>query len=148
MRLAPYPGDRLADGGEPVARARRVKRRPREQSAEWPIFPEAMLRTCPGYRLADGGEPVARARRVKRRPREQRAEWLIFPEAILTHLSGLPARRRLRTRSPAKRSASRGDYFCASALNTMATAWAPGSILPRRLSLFRYDARPAPALLA
>ncbi|GKQ22971.1 hypothetical protein NUBL17187_07670 [Klebsiella michiganensis] len=43
------PGDRSADEGEPVARARRVKRRPREQSAEWPIFPEAMLRICPGY---------------------------------------------------------------------------------------------------
>ena len=74
---------RPADGGEPVARARRVKRRPREQSAEWPIFPEAMLRICPGDRLADGGEPVARARRVKRRPREQSAEWPIFPEAML-----------------------------------------------------------------
>ncbi|HGY5975529.1 TPA: hypothetical protein ACNV5T_006292, partial [Klebsiella michiganensis] len=76
---------------------------------EWQNFPEAMLRICPGDRLADGGEPVARARRVKRRPREQSAEWLNFPEAMLTHLSGRPARRRLRTRSPAKRSASRGD---------------------------------------
>ncbi|TRW34808.1 hypothetical protein FNL49_11185 [Klebsiella michiganensis] len=53
------PGDRPADGGEPVARARRVKRRPREQSAEWQNFPEAMLRICPGYRPADGCEPVA-----------------------------------------------------------------------------------------
>ncbi|NNS00552.1 hypothetical protein HHI24_03305 [Klebsiella michiganensis] len=35
---------------KPVARARRVKRRPREKSAEWDIFPEAMLRICPGYR--------------------------------------------------------------------------------------------------
>ena len=57
LRLAPYPGDRLADGGEPVARARRVKRRPREQSAEWLNFPEAMLRICPGDRPADGGNP-------------------------------------------------------------------------------------------
>ncbi len=40
----------------PVARARRVKRRPREKSAEWDIFPEAMLRICSGYRLADGLE--------------------------------------------------------------------------------------------
>ena len=39
---------RLADGREPAARARRVKRRPREQRAEWLIFPEAMLRICPG----------------------------------------------------------------------------------------------------
>ena len=83
MRLAPYPGYRPADGGEPVARARRVKRSPREQSPEWPSFPEAMLRICPGDRPAGGGEPVARARRVKRRPREQRAEWLIFREAML-----------------------------------------------------------------
>ncbi|RMC95113.1 hypothetical protein EBH72_04770 [Klebsiella michiganensis] len=67
------PGYRLADGGEPVARARRVKRRPREQRAERLNFPEAMLRICPGYRLADGGDLVARARRVKRRPREQTA---------------------------------------------------------------------------
>ena len=36
-----YPGYRIADGGEPVARARRVERRPREQSAEWLNFPEA-----------------------------------------------------------------------------------------------------------
>ena len=77
------PGDRSADEGEPVARARRVKRRPREQSSEWLNFPEAMLRICPGDRLADGGEPVARARRVKRRPREQSAEWQNFPEAML-----------------------------------------------------------------
>ncbi|MBZ7241814.1 hypothetical protein FMK73_16645 [Klebsiella michiganensis] len=62
MRLAPYPGYwpyRPADGGEPVARARRVKRRPREQSAERLNFPEAMQRICPGYRPADGCEPVA-----------------------------------------------------------------------------------------
>ncbi|ENY9096513.1 hypothetical protein NGC52_29275 [Klebsiella michiganensis] len=36
-----------ADGDEPVARARRVKRRPREQSAAWLNSPEAMLRICP-----------------------------------------------------------------------------------------------------
>ncbi|MEB8288959.1 hypothetical protein NGG03_03340 [Klebsiella michiganensis] len=51
------PGYRFADGSEPVARARRGKHRPREQSAEWLIFPEAMLRICPGYRFADGSEP-------------------------------------------------------------------------------------------
>ena len=77
------PGYRPADGIEPVARARRVKRRPREQSAEWQSLPEAMRRICPGYRSADGTEPVARARRVKRRPREQSAEWQNFPEAML-----------------------------------------------------------------
>ncbi|EPB5857157.1 hypothetical protein ACRQOM_004190, partial [Klebsiella michiganensis] len=76
---APYPGYRPEVGGEPVARARRVKRRPREQFAEWLNSPEAMLRICPGYRPADGGEPVARARRVKRRPREQFAERLNSP---------------------------------------------------------------------
>ncbi|HDS8775709.1 TPA: hypothetical protein QHV38_001102 [Klebsiella michiganensis] len=54
------PGYRPADGGEPVARARRVKRRPREHSAEWLNFPEAMLRICPDYRPADECEPVAR----------------------------------------------------------------------------------------
>jgi len=64
---------RLADVGDPVARARRDKLRPREQRAERLNFPEAMLRICPGYRLADGGDLVARARRVKRRPREQTA---------------------------------------------------------------------------
>uniref|UniRef100_UPI0013CF9596 hypothetical protein n=1 Tax=Klebsiella pneumoniae TaxID=573 RepID=UPI0013CF9596 len=37
------PGYRIADGSEPVARARRIKRRPREQRAEWLNFPEAML---------------------------------------------------------------------------------------------------------
>ncbi|MBZ7502583.1 hypothetical protein FMJ34_03730 [Klebsiella michiganensis] len=88
------PGYRLAGGGEPVARARRVKRRPREPGAERGNFPEAMLRICPGYRLAGGGEPVARARRVKRRPREQSAERWSFPEAMLAHLSGLPFGRR------------------------------------------------------
>ncbi len=35
---------------KPVARARRVKRRPREKSAEWGNLPEAMLRICSGYR--------------------------------------------------------------------------------------------------
>ncbi|MDH1831382.1 hypothetical protein [Klebsiella michiganensis] len=54
------PDYRPADGGEPVARARRVERRPREHSAERLSFPEAMLRICPGYRPADGSEPVAR----------------------------------------------------------------------------------------
>ncbi|HDS6412394.1 TPA: hypothetical protein QHZ98_005224 [Klebsiella oxytoca] len=49
-------GYRLTDGGEPVARARRVKRRPREQGAVRQNFPEAMLRICPGYPTADGGE--------------------------------------------------------------------------------------------
>ncbi|MEB8290696.1 hypothetical protein NGG03_12285 [Klebsiella michiganensis] len=38
------PGYRPADGDEPVARARRVKRRPREQSAAWLNSPEALLR--------------------------------------------------------------------------------------------------------
>ncbi|MBZ7306091.1 hypothetical protein E5Q62_11465 [Klebsiella oxytoca] len=69
------PGYRPADGDESVARARRVKRRPR--GAERTVqqsFPEAMLRICPGYRPANGDEPVARARRVKRRPREQSAQ--------------------------------------------------------------------------
>jgi len=55
------PGYLPADGNEPVARARRVKRRPRGQRAEWPNFPEAMLRICPGYCTADGGEPTNRA---------------------------------------------------------------------------------------
>ncbi|MBZ7210155.1 hypothetical protein FMK66_22120, partial [Klebsiella michiganensis] len=68
-------GYRPADGDEPVARARRVKRRPRERCAAWLNSPEAMLRICPGYRPADGGEPVARARRVKRRARERCAAW-------------------------------------------------------------------------
>ncbi|MCF0027714.1 hypothetical protein LZ670_27250, partial [Klebsiella michiganensis] len=40
---------------KPVARARRVKRRPREKSAEWDNFPEAMLRICPGYRTCRRG---------------------------------------------------------------------------------------------
>ncbi|MBZ6636309.1 hypothetical protein CWN52_08215 [Klebsiella michiganensis] len=66
------PGYWPTDGGEPVVRARRVKRRPREQNATWLNSPEAMLRICPGYWPTDGGEPVARERRVKRRPREQR----------------------------------------------------------------------------
>ncbi|MBZ7206945.1 hypothetical protein FMK66_05540 [Klebsiella michiganensis] len=39
-----------ATSWKPVARPRRVKRRPREKSAEWGNFPEAMLRICPGYR--------------------------------------------------------------------------------------------------
>ncbi|MBZ7224191.1 hypothetical protein FMK68_09105 [Klebsiella grimontii] len=49
--LRTCPGYRSADGTEPVARARRVERRPREPRAEWLSFPEAMLRICPGYRL-------------------------------------------------------------------------------------------------
>ncbi|MBZ7672303.1 hypothetical protein FML27_12570 [Klebsiella grimontii] len=57
------PGYRIADGGKPVARARRLKRRPREPSAESLNFPQAMLRICPGYRPADGGKPVAPVRR-------------------------------------------------------------------------------------
>ncbi|MBZ7151475.1 hypothetical protein C6400_28530 [Klebsiella michiganensis] len=44
---APYPGYRPTDGDEPVARARRVKRRPRERCAAWLNSPEAMLRICP-----------------------------------------------------------------------------------------------------
>ncbi|EOJ6085197.1 MULTISPECIES: hypothetical protein [Klebsiella] len=40
------PGYWPTDGGEPVARARRVKRRPREQNATWLNSPEAMLRIC------------------------------------------------------------------------------------------------------
>ncbi|MBZ7713436.1 hypothetical protein FML32_26595, partial [Klebsiella oxytoca] len=102
-------GYRSADGGEPVARARRVKRRPREQGAVRQNFPEAMLRICPGYptadggewgsqtavnrgsyRLTDGGEPVARARRVKRRPRERGAVRQNFPEAMLRICPGYP----------------------------------------------------------
>ena len=49
------PGYRPADGDEPVARARRVKRRPR--GAERTVqqsFPEAMLRICPGYQTLRG----------------------------------------------------------------------------------------------
>ncbi|ELM1662715.1 hypothetical protein [Klebsiella oxytoca] len=42
-------------------------RRPREQSAEWHNFPEAMLRIYPGYQPADDAEPVARARRFAQR---------------------------------------------------------------------------------
>ncbi|EMO4451947.1 TPA: hypothetical protein ACTY2N_003254 [Klebsiella michiganensis] len=38
---------------KPVVRARRVKRRPREKSAEWDNFPEAMLRICSGYRTCN-----------------------------------------------------------------------------------------------
>ncbi|MBE0136281.1 hypothetical protein CWN50_02270 [Klebsiella michiganensis] len=48
------PGYRIADSGAPVARARRVKRRPREQRAESLNFPPAMLRICPGYPTAAG----------------------------------------------------------------------------------------------
>ena len=48
-----YPGYRIADGGVPVARAGAL-RRPREQSAAWPYFPDAMLRIYPGYRTAEG----------------------------------------------------------------------------------------------
>ena len=52
MRLSGLPD--LQTGCKPVARARRVKRRPRDESAEWNHFPEAMLPICPGYRPADG----------------------------------------------------------------------------------------------
>ncbi|WP_142465117.1 hypothetical protein [Klebsiella spallanzanii] len=69
------------DGGYPVARAGAL-RRPREQSAEWQNFPEAMLRICPGYHPADSGYPVARAGALHR-PREQSAEGQNFPEAML-----------------------------------------------------------------
>ncbi|MEQ0198223.1 hypothetical protein ABLU96_15715, partial [Klebsiella sp. CN_Kp106] len=54
------PGDGMADGGGPVARAGAL-RRPREQNAVRHNFPEAMLRICPGDGIADGGGPVARA---------------------------------------------------------------------------------------
>ncbi|OEG96343.1 hypothetical protein AN700_0201475 [Klebsiella michiganensis] len=47
MRLSGLPD--LQTSRKPVARARRVKRRPREKSAEWDNFPEAMLRISPGY---------------------------------------------------------------------------------------------------
>ncbi|BFO30583.1 hypothetical protein SB6415_03407 [Klebsiella pasteurii] len=47
MRLSGQPD--LQTSWKPVARARRVKRRPREKSAEWDIFPEPILRICPGY---------------------------------------------------------------------------------------------------
>ena len=46
MRLSGLPD--LQTSCKPVARARRVKRRPREKSAEWDNFPEAMLRISPG----------------------------------------------------------------------------------------------------
>ncbi|RFP48701.1 hypothetical protein DDJ66_07305 [Klebsiella oxytoca] len=52
-----WPGYRTADGNEPVARARRVKRRPRVQSAEPLNFPQAMLRICSGYRTAANSPP-------------------------------------------------------------------------------------------
>ncbi len=52
------PGDGMADGGGPVARAGAL-RRPREQSAVRHNFPEAVLRICPGDGMADGSEPVA-----------------------------------------------------------------------------------------
>ncbi|OLU27174.1 hypothetical protein BOQ07_12305 [Klebsiella michiganensis] len=101
MRLSGLPD--LQTSCKPVARARRVKRRPREKSAEWGNLPEAMLRICPGYRPADGGgEPVARARRVKRRPREKSAEWDNFPEAMLRICSGYRTCNELETRSPGK----------------------------------------------
>jgi len=49
-------GYRSADGGEPVARARRVKRRPREQGA---VRQNSRRRCCASVRAtrpADGGE--------------------------------------------------------------------------------------------
>ncbi|EUB41320.1 hypothetical protein J1F62_07085 [Klebsiella michiganensis] len=51
MRLSGLPD--LQTSWKPVARARRVKRRPREKSAEWGNLPEAMLRICPGYRTCN-----------------------------------------------------------------------------------------------
>ncbi|MFN4524771.1 hypothetical protein, partial [Klebsiella michiganensis] len=48
---------RLADGGEPVARARRVKRLAREQSAERGNFPEAMLAHLSGLVLQTAVNP-------------------------------------------------------------------------------------------
>ncbi|MBZ7103174.1 hypothetical protein FMK55_06630 [Klebsiella michiganensis] len=71
------PGYRPADGGEPVARARRVKRRPREQRAAWLNSPEAMLSICPGYWPTDGDESVARARRVSAAPGSRAQRGLI-----------------------------------------------------------------------
>nr|KAA0489968.1 hypothetical protein F0332_19105 [Klebsiella grimontii] len=44
----------------PVARAGAL-RRPREKSAEWQNFPEAMLRICPDYASSAVCGPVARA---------------------------------------------------------------------------------------
>ncbi|MGI6922326.1 hypothetical protein ACRCNB_30070, partial [Klebsiella michiganensis] len=74
--LAHLPGYRPADNAEPVARARRVKRRPREQSAERLNFPEAMLRICPGLYdysvrknrpvLSDGGPDAVSGLRLSR----------------------------------------------------------------------------------
>ncbi|MDM4129829.1 hypothetical protein QTP12_02290, partial [Klebsiella oxytoca] len=89
----------------PVARARRVKRRPRDQSAPWLNFPEAMLRICPGYPTADGGEPwglPARRRRNTCSPGKARqapppgpkCTVAEFPGGDAAHLSGLPNRRR------------------------------------------------------
>ncbi|MBZ7185750.1 hypothetical protein FMK59_08630 [Klebsiella michiganensis] len=46
----------LQTSWKPVARARRVKRRSREKSAEWGNFPEAMLRICPSTGPADEQE--------------------------------------------------------------------------------------------
>ena len=47
MRLSGLPD--LQTGWKPVAGEWGVKRRPREKSAEWGNFPEAMLRICQGY---------------------------------------------------------------------------------------------------
>ena len=51
MRLSGLPD--LQTSWKPVARAKRVKRRPREKSAEWDNFPEPMLRICSGYRTCN-----------------------------------------------------------------------------------------------
>ncbi|MFH3080805.1 hypothetical protein ABK898_24620, partial [Klebsiella sp. KE9038] len=58
---------RPADGGEPVARARRVKRRPREQSAESLNVPQAMPRIC----SATNSKPALTYRPVHRGARPE-----------------------------------------------------------------------------
>ncbi|KAB7489988.1 hypothetical protein F7Q97_17955, partial [Klebsiella michiganensis] len=74
MRLSGLPD--LQTSCKPVARARRVKRRPREKSAEWGNLPEAMLRICPGLYdysvrknrpvLSDGGPDAVSGLRLSR----------------------------------------------------------------------------------
>ena len=61
------PGYRSADGGKPVARARRVKRRPREQSAESLNVPQAMQRIC----SATNSKPALTYRPVHRGARPE-----------------------------------------------------------------------------
>ncbi|GKQ19209.1 hypothetical protein NUBL21980_24260 [Klebsiella michiganensis] len=58
------PGYRLADVGDLVARARRDKRRPREQSAEWLNFPggdAAHLSGLPDHRRRGPCSPAKRS---------------------------------------------------------------------------------------